>query len=103
MTLRLGDLHSYNCPGAGQALRKALGGATPLFDSVRIEPGSNAVLVENEYVAVGKTVRHLGNEVSSRRCSPTPLRRNRPSVSQKRHPSSTRRCRMHLPQKPLMG
>ena len=63
VTLRLGDLHSYNCPGAGKALRKALGGATPLFDSVRVEPGSNAILVNNEYVAIGKTVRHLGHEV----------------------------------------
>ena len=34
VTSRLGDLHSYNCPGAGKALRKALGGATPLFLSL---------------------------------------------------------------------
>ena len=82
VTLRLGDLHSYNCPGAGKALRKALGGATPLFDSVRIEPGSNAVLVDNEYVAVGKTVRHFGHEVQLKALFAYAFSPNRPSVSQ---------------------
>ena len=43
VTLRLGDLHSYNCPGAGPSPAQGPGWSHAFYDTVRIEPGSNAI------------------------------------------------------------
>lgn len=62
LVMKIGG-NATRCPNAGTALRQALGGDKgPLYDHVTILPGSNAVLVGNEYVAVGRTLRTLGHE-----------------------------------------